>query len=360
MDKRCTGRSVSKELVIALDGMGGDQGPSMVIQGAAIARKRFPNVHFKIFGDSTTIDPLLEKKTALKEITTVIHTDDVVTNETRPAVALRSGRQSSMRKAIDCVKEGEADCVVSAGNTGALMAMAKFVFKTLPGIDRPAIASFFPTLRGETVMMDLGANLQCDAQNLVQFAVMGEVFAREVLGIQKPSVGLLNVGSEDMKGHDDLREAALILRQDAVELNFHGFVEGDDIGAGSVDVVVTDGFTGNIALKTAEGTARLTSEFLRQSFQHSLMAKLGYIFARPALNKLRARMDPRKYNGAMFLGLNGICVKSHGGTDATGFSHAIAAAADMAQQDIIAEIKRDYQRVSAVLMASSDDIVRAK
>lgn len=351
---------MSKEFVIALDGMGGDQGPSMVVQGAAIARKRFPNVRFKIFGDSAKIQPLLDKKNALKEITSVIHTDDIITNEMKPALALRSGRQSSMRKAIDAVKAGEADCVVSAGNTGALMAMAKFVFKTLPGIDRPAIASFFPTLRGETVMLDLGANLQCDAQNLVQFAVMGDVFARGVLGVQSPTVGLLNVGSEDMKGHDDLREAAVILRQSDVPLNFHGFVEGDDICAGTVDVVVTDGFTGNVALKTAEGTARLTSEFLRQSFKHSLMAKLGYVFARPALNKLRARMDPRKYNGAMFLGLNGICVKSHGGTDAKGFSHAIAAAADMVHQDILSDIKQDYARIAETLSSVDDTLTVTK
>ena len=234
-----------------------------------------------------------------------------------------------MGMAIDAVASGKADAVVSAGNTGALMAMAMIQWKNLPGIDRPAIASFFPTLRGETVMLDLGANISCSARNLVQFAVMGEVYSRTILGIEDPTLGLLNVGTEDTKGNLELQKAADIIRGIDFSGEFVGFVEGDDIPAGAVDVVVTDGFTGNIALKTAEGTAKLINGFVREAFRNSLWAKLGYVFAKHSLDKLRNRSDPRRYNGAMFLGLNGICVKSHGGTDALGFATAIGVAIDM-------------------------------
>jgi phosphate acyltransferase len=235
-----------------------------------------------------------------------------------------------MQLAINAVRDGEAAGVVSAGNTGALMAMAKLTLRTLPGIDRPAIAAIFPTIRGESVMLDLGANVECDAENLVQFAIMGEVFARTVLGTVNPSFGLLNVGSEEMKGHAEIQQAAAYLRQMGESFNFHGFVEGDDIAAGTTDVVVSDGFTGNIALKTTEGTARLIKGFLGDAFRSSLSARLGFILARRGLRKMRDRIDPRRYNGAVFLGLTGIVVKSHGGTDAFGFANAIGVAVDMA------------------------------
>ena len=228
-----------------------------------------------------------------------------------------------MRLAIDAVKDGQASAAISAGNTGALMALAKFALKTLPGIERPAIATLMPTRRSEAVVLDLGANTECDAANLVQFAVMGEVFARAVLGFAKPTVGLLNIGTEEVKGHDTLREAAALLRASELPIEFRGFVEGSDLTSGKVDVVVTDGFTGNVALKVAEGTVALYSQCLREAFKSSLMAKLGYYLARPALQLARQRLDPRRYNGAMFLGLNGIVVKSHGGTDALGFANAI-------------------------------------
>jgi glycerol-3-phosphate acyltransferase PlsX len=221
------------------------------------------------------------------------------------------------------------------------------VLKTLPGIDRPAIASFFPTIRGESVMLDLGANVECDADNLVQFAVMGNVFARTVLGVLRPTMGLLNVGSEEMKGHEALCEAAAILRATNLPGEFQGFVEGDDIAKGTVDVIVTDGFTGNISLKSIEGTAKLYSEFLRQTFRSSLLARIGYLFARPALNGLRSRVDPRRYNGAILVGLNGIVVKSHGGTDAFGFANAIAVAMDMAVNGAIEKIKDDFAHLAA-------------
>src|ERR1700722_14705596 len=229
--------------------MGGDRAPDAVVKGAAIARERFPHIQFLLFGIEAQIAPLLEKLPRLAGSATIRHTADFITGDAKPTTALRHGRQSSMRLALDAVAAGEAQYMVSAGNTGALMAMAKFALKTLPGIDRPAIAGFFPTQRGESVLLDLGANVECDAENLVQFALMGEVFARTVLGLLHPTVALLNVGSEDLKGNDSVRGAALRLRAPGVPINFQGFVEGDGIAAGAVDVIVTDGFTGNIALK---------------------------------------------------------------------------------------------------------------
>ncbi len=339
---------MSQRLTLALDAMGGDQAPDMVIDGAEMARIRFPLVDFLIFGDEARIRPLLERSRLLTERTTVFHTDTVVKNEDKPSVALRAGRNSSMRLAIDAVKDGRAAGVVSAGNTGALMAMAKLALRMLPGIDRPAIASFYPTERGESCMLDLGANVECDAQNLVQFAIMGDMFARAVLGIPKPTIGLLNVGSEEMKGHDEVKKAGAILREGKVPVEFHGFIEGDDITAGTVDVVVTDGFTGNVALKTAEGTARLYTNFIRASFKSSLLAKLGYLLSRGALQKVRERTDPRRYNGAVFLGLNGIAVKSHGGTDALGFANAIGVANDMAVHGFLDKVRAELAELTEV------------
>src|SRR5882724_11194711 len=266
--------------------MGGDQAPRMVLKGADKSLKRYPQADFLLFGDEARITPLLAKMPRLTARARINHTTEFVTNEAKPSVALRTGRRSSMRLAIDAVADGRADGIVSAGNTGALMAMAKFALKMLPGIDRPAIASFFPTQRGESVMLDLGANVECDAENLVQFALMGDVFARTVLGLVEPTVGLLNVGAEDLKGNDAVREASARLRMAMSPIRFYGFVEGDDITAGTVDVVVTDGFTGNVAVKTAEGTAKLFSEFLEAAFRHSLSARIGYLFARGALRKI--------------------------------------------------------------------------
>jgi glycerol-3-phosphate acyltransferase PlsX len=345
---------VSTGLTIALDAMGGDQAPDMVIEGADIACQRFPQIRFLFFGDETRIDPLIEKRPRLREVSSVHHAEQEVRGEDKPSTALRSGRGTSMRLAIDAVHDGRAAGVVSAGNTGALMAMAKFVLKTMPGIDRPAIASFFPTIRGESVMLDLGANIQCDANNLVQFAVMGNVFARTVLGVLHPTIGLLNVGSEELKGNEAVREAWAILRNTNLPGQFHGFIEGDDIAKGTVDVVVTDGFTGNIALKAIEGTAKLYGEYLRQAFLSSLFARVGYLLARPAINSLKARTDPRRYNGAIFLGLNGIAVKSHGGTDALGFANAIGVAVDMVVQQSIDRIRDDFARLTTQPTVASE------
>ncbi len=333
-------------LTIALDAMGGDNAPQIIVKGANIARQRYPQAEFLFFGREGEVRPLLDGMAKLRQVSSLVHTDDVVKSDDRPSTAIRNGRQSSMRLSINAVADGRAEAVVSAGNTGALMGMAKFVLKTLPGIDRPAIASYFPTLKGETVMLDLGANLQCDAQNLVDFAVMGTACARTVLGHLNPSFGLLNVGSEDIKGHEYLHEASAILRRAQIPGQFVGFVEGDDIAKGTVDVVVTDGFTGNVALKTAEGTAKLVNEYVRRSFRSSLLAGFGYLLARSALGKVRQRIDPRRYNGAMFIGLNGIVVKSHGGTDAMGFANAIGVAIDMVKHGFIDQIRAEAALVS--------------
>lgn len=332
-------------LTIALDAMGGDHAPQVVIAGADMARERFPGLRFLLFGHEQELDRWLAPRRELAAQCTVAHTPDQVGPDAKPSQVLRHGRGTSMRLAIDAVKHGEASAAVSAGNTGALMALAKFVLKTLPGIERPAIASLMPTRRSEVVFLDLGANAECDAANLVQFAVMGEVFARAVLGVAKPTVGLLNIGTEELKGHDTIREAAAALRASDLPIEFRGFVEGTDLTSGTVDVVVTDGFTGNVALKVAEGTVALYTHFLREAFKSSLVAKLGYSLARPALQLVRQRLDPRRYNGAMFLGLNGIVVKSHGGTDAVGFANAIGVAVDLVQQGTNERITAELHRL---------------
>lgn len=319
-------------LIIALDAMGGDHAPQVVIAGADMARQRVPELRFLLYGDQPTLRQWLAPRPQLAALCTIEHTPERVDPEAKPSQVLRQGRNTSMRLAVDAVKDGQASAAVSAGNTGALMALSKFVLKTLPGIGRPAIAALMPSRRSETVFLDLGANAECDAADLVQFAVMGEVYARAVLGVTKPTVGLLNIGTEEVKGHDTIREAAAALRASELPIEFRGFVEGTDLTSGKVDVVVTDGFTGNVALKVIEGTVGLYSQFLSEAFRSSSLSKLGYALAKPALQLLRQRLDPRRYNGAMFLGLNGIVVKSHGGTDALGFANAIGVAVDLVQQ----------------------------
>ena len=344
---------MSQIVTIALDAMGGDHAPDMVVQGADVACIRHPEARFLLVGDEARLAKLLERHKRLAAVSELRHAEDVVGSDDRPSTALRRGRKTSMRKAIDAVKAGEADGIVSAGNTGALMAMAKTVLKMLPGIHRPAIASTAPTMRGEVVLLDLGANIECTADSLVQFAVMGEVFARTVLGVVKPTVGILNVGIEITKGNDVVRGAAQALKTGRLPIEFHGFIEGDDITRGTVDVVVTDGFTGNVALKTAEGTARLYSQFLRAAFRQSLMARIGYLLARRALRGVRDRLDPRRYNGGMLLGLNGIVVKSHGGTDALGFANAIGFAVDMAKHGFNDKVITEIQQFHADRVAEN-------
>jgi glycerol-3-phosphate acyltransferase PlsX len=340
-------------LTIALDALGGDHAPQVVIAGADMARERFPDLRFLLHGDEAAIRPLLEARPRLADRCAIEHTPERVDAHARPSQVLRQGRGSSMCLAIEAVRAGRASAAVSAGNTGALMALAKFVLKTLPGIERPAIASLVPTRRSETVFLDLGANAECDSDNLLQFAVMGEVFARAVLGVPKPTVGLLNIGTEEVKGHDTIREAAAALRASDLPIEFRGFVEGADLSSGKVDVVVTDGFTGNVALKVLEGTVGLYTQFLREAFKSSMLARVGYALASPALQSLRQRLDPRRYNGAMFLGLNGIVVKSHGGTDALGFANAIGVAVDLVQQGT-------NQRITAELNRLDEEAIRRR
>ncbi|MBV9736129.1 MAG: phosphate acyltransferase PlsX [Acidisphaera sp.] len=338
--------------------MGGDHAPDIVVEGLAIAGERHPEARFLLVGDQARINPLLMRHARVRAACTVRHADEVIGNDLKPTAALRL-RGASMRVAIDAVAASEAAGVVTAGNTGALLALAKIIIKTLPGIDRPAIAGIGPSARGDVVMLDLGANITCDARNLVEFAVMGDVFARTVLGLTAPTIGLLNVGSEEMKGDDSLRGAAEVLKASHIGPQFYGFIEGHDIGAGTTDVVVTDGFSGNVAMKTGEGALRLIGELLRQVFSSSLAAKLGYLLARPGLERLREFLDPRRYNGAVMLGLNGVVVKSHGGTDAEGFAHAMDVAMDMVVHRFNDRMREGLARIvglnAAALSKDQDD-----
>jgi glycerol-3-phosphate acyltransferase PlsX len=332
---------MSDKVRIALDAMGGDHGPAVVVAGAELARQRRPENAFLFFGDAKLIGPLLDARPQLKSVSRLVHTDVAVRMEDKPSQALRYGRwKSSMWLAIDAVKKGEADMVLSGGNTGALMVMSKFNLKTLPGIERPAIAALWPTLRGESIVLDVGASIGADAKHLVDLAVMGAATARILFGLDRPTVGLLNIGVEEAKGLEEVREAGRILREeDFPDLDYRGFVEGDDIGRGKVDVVVTEGFAGNIALKAAEGTARQIGEYLKGAMTKSLSARIGYLFARSAFRQLRERMDPRRANGGVFLGLNGIVIKSHGGTDAEGFAAAIELGHGVVQDELLAKIR---------------------
>ncbi|HUB15633.1 MAG TPA: phosphate acyltransferase PlsX [Acetobacteraceae bacterium] len=328
---------------LAVDAMGGDRAPAMVVSGLEVAAERHPEARFLLVGDAAKVAPLLARQRRASAACTLRHAPDAIGDDMKPTAALRA-RQSSMRIAIDAVAAGEVSGVVSAGNTGALLALTKVVLKTLPGIDRPAMAAIGPSARGDVVMLDLGANVQCDVRNLVQFAIMGDVFARTVLGLTAPSIGLLNVGSEELKGDDVLRQAADILRASHIGPQFKGFVEGHDIAAGTTDVVVTDGFTGNVALKTAEGALRLIFDLLRQVFSSTWSGRLAYLLARPGLERLREWLDPRRYNGAVMVGLNGVVVKSHGGADAETFAHAVDVAMDMVVHRFNDLIRQDLAR----------------
>ncbi len=332
---------MSKPVRISIDAMGGDHGPSVVIPGAARALAKLPDTRFLMFGDEAAIKPLLESYPALRDVTTVVHTDVWVKMDDKPSHALRYGRRvSSMWMALEAVKKGDADVCVSAGNTGALMAMAKFCLRTMAQIDRPAIAGIWPTLKGEAIVLDVGASIGGDAQHYVDLAVMGSAMAGIVFGRERPTVGLLNVGVEEIKGIEEVKAAHRVLRETPLPgLSYHGFVEGDDIGQGTVDVVVTEGFTGNIALKTAEGTAKQLASYLRSAMSATLMSRIGYLFARKAFAALKEKMDPRRANGGVFLGLDGIVIKSHGGTDEVGFAGAIEIAYDMVRHELMSRIR---------------------
>lgn len=326
---------------IALDAMGGDHGAAVVLDGADRFAADRPDVSFLAFGDQKVVNPLLAARPALAKRLTVHHTDVAVRMDDKPSQALRTGRRvSSMWMAIEAVKRGEADVAVSAGNTGALMAMSKVCLRTMPQIDRPAIAALWPTLRGRSIVLDVGATIGADAQHLVDMAIMGAAMAAIVLDIPRPTVGLLNVGSEEIKGLEEVKAAGRLLREASLpQLDYRGFVEGDDLGRGTVDVVVTEGFTGNIALKTAEGTAKQIGQYLREAMASSLMSRLGYLLARGAFNALRRKLDPRRVNGGVFLGLDGLVIKSHGGTDGLGFAGAIEMGYEMAHHDLLSKIR---------------------
>jgi glycerol-3-phosphate acyltransferase PlsX len=331
---------------IALDAMGGDHGAAVVVPGAELSLSRHPDIEFLLFGNRAEVEPLVAARPQLKAASSLVHTDVVVQMHDKPSQALRKGRRrSSMWLAVDAVKKGEADVAVSAGNTGALMAMAKIDLRTMAGIERPAIAAIWPTLRGRSIVLDLGASIGADAGNLVDMAAMGSAMAAVLFGLDRPTVGLLNIGVEEVKGLEEVREAGQILRAGQwPQFEYVGFVEGDDIGKGTVDVVVTEGFSGNIALKAAEGTARQLSQLLRREMNRSLIRKLGYVLARGAFGALAQKMDPRKSNGGVFLGLNGIVIKSHGGTDAEGFACAVDLGYDMVRRELLAKIDRSLTR----------------
>jgi phosphate acyltransferase len=338
---------VSQRPRIAIDAMGGDEGVRVMIAGAALARHRHESFTFLLVGDEAQIKAALENHPNLAAASEILHTTEVVSGEDKPSQAIRKSRGSSMGLAINAVKSGEASAAVSAGNTGALMAMSKLALRTMPGIDRPALAALLPTLgEADVVMLDLGANTECDARNLVQFSVMGAAYSRIIFGFEKPRVRLLNIGTEEMKGTDSLRFAAQHLRDaPGLHMDFQGFIEADKINRGDCDVVVCDGFSGNIALKSIEGAARFVTDLLRRAFTSSLRSKFGFLVSRPATELLRHHLDPNKHNGAVFLGLNGVVVKSHGSASIEGVANAVEVAARLVEDDITDRIMEDLERV---------------
>jgi glycerol-3-phosphate acyltransferase PlsX len=353
-----SGTFMPQKVRIALDAMGGDVGASVVIPGAAISLSRHPDTEFLLFGESSLIEAQLARHPAMKAVSRVIHTDVAVSMHDKPSQALRRGRKSSsMWLAIDAVKKGEADVAISAGNTGALAAMARFCLRMLPGIDRPALAAIWPTARGDSVVLDLGATIGGDAHHLVALAVMGSAMASVLFDLERPTVGLLNIGVEEIKGREEIREAAELLRaMNLPQLEYIGFVEGDGIGKGAADVIVAEGFSGNIALKAAEGTARQITDFLRSAMARTWRARIGYLFARNAFKALRDKLDPSKSNGSVVLGLNGIVVKSHGGTDAEGFAYAVDVGYDMVRYDLLTKINQMLNRDGSALAPAQEAV----
>ena len=357
--------TTDSKVTISIDAMGGDTGPEAVIPGLAISRQRHPELAFVLVGDEAKIEPVLASQPNLTDCTRIVHTDVAVAMDAKPSQALRQGRRtSSMWKAIEQVKMGDADICVSAGNTGALMAMSKFCLKMQQGIERPGIAAIWPTARSESVVLDVGATVGADADMLVDFALLGSAMARALFGLERPTIGLLNVGVEEVKGLEPIREAGQHLRDaDYDGMNYIGFVEGDDIGSGNVDVIVTEGFSGNIALKTAEGTAKQIGSYLRDAMTATMRTKLGALLARPGFNALRMKMDPRRVNGGVFLGMNGTVIKSHGGADALGFASAVDLARNMVINGLgekIASQLAQAGRGSVEALRSSSDEAEAK
>lgn len=332
---------MSQPRTIALDAMGGDHGPAVVVPGAALSLERYPELSFIMYGDEQRIRAELDKLPALAAKTRVVHTDLVVAMSEKPSQALRRGKGTSLWLSIDAVRNGEADVAVSGGNTGAFMAMSKLILRPMAGIERPAIAALWPTVKAECIVLDVGANIGASARELCDFALMGAAMARALFHIERPTVGLLNVGVEEIKGVEEVRQAHAWLKSTELPLDYRGFIEGDQIGQGVVDVVVVEGFAGNIALKTAEGTAKQIGEYLRAAMKRSWVSQIGAVLASGAFRILKHKMDPRRANGGTFLGLNAIAVKSHGGTDALGFASAIDLAYEMAQSRLIPRLAAD-------------------
>ncbi|MBS4773359.1 MAG: phosphate acyltransferase PlsX [Proteobacteria bacterium] len=341
-------------LVISVDAMGGDNSPRVVIEGLSIAAKKNPDIRFILFGDTARVTPILNQFSNLKKVCEIRHAPEMVRNEDKPSAVIRN-RNTSMYMAIDAVRKGEAQAVVSAGNTGALMAISKLVLKTITKIHRPAIVSIMPHRYGKYVMLDLGANTECNAINLAEFALMGDILARHALGIDSPRVALLNIGAEEMKGKEEIRQAAQMIKNSHMKIDFKGYIEPHEIPNGIADVIVADGFTGNIALKSTEGTARLVVRMLKDAIKGSILAKLGLPFMLGVMLKVKKTMDPRLYNGAMFVGLNGLSVKSHGGTDALGFSVAVGNAANLVRQNFVATIREEIEKID--LDELSQDVI---
>lgn len=344
-------------LVLSVDAMGGDHAPDIVIDGAArflVGRRR--SVRFLLHGDEPRLAARLERHPDLAAVSEIRHSDTQVDMSAKPSEAVRRARGSSMWNAVQAVKDGEANVAISAGNTGALMAISKVVLRMKPGVHRPAIAASWPAPKGFSTVLDVGANVEVSAEQLVEFAVLGEAFHRAVHGVQRPTVGLLNVGQEELKGSQVIRDADSLLRSAGLDLDYRGYVEGDDISAGATDVVVTDGFTGNVALKTAEGTARLVGGWVREMLTGSVTGRLaGAILSLGALNHLRSRADPRSVNGGVFLGLNGVVVKSHGGADALGYATALRIALEMADSQFLTEIENNLATLEARAGAPAEE-----
>ena len=334
---------------IAIDAMGGDTAPKSVIAGLAISSIRNPGINYIIFGDEKQIAPLLENSKKLKEISKVVHVEDWIRGDEKASKSLRRSKTTSMGLSIASVANGDANAVVSSGNSGALLAMSIFGLRKLPGINRPALAAVMPTISGEVVALDLGANIDCSSQNLIDFSVMGIVFAQNVLGRPNPRLAFLNVGEEANKGNSIINEASRLMKNSHFSSFYKGYVEGDKVFSGNFDVVVCDGFTGNVMLKTAEGTAKLCAQYLKQVFSSSILGKISYAIGKSSFLGIRKKMDPRKHNGAVLLGLNGIVVKSHGGTDAIGFAHAVDLATEMSVGNYNELIKNELDKLKSVV-----------
>lgn len=335
---------MNQSLVLSVDAMGGDDAPEVVVDGLELFLARRNAVRILLHGDKTVLQPAIDATRRLKPACEICHTTETVSMDDKPSQAIRK-RSSSMWNAIEAVRDGQAQASVSAGNTGALMAISMLRLSRMKGVYRPAMTALWPTRRGRVIVLDVGATLEADADQLLTFAIMGEAYARAIKGKPRPAIGILNVGAEDRKGHEELRRAAELIRESGLGLNYKGFVEGHDISEGAVDVVVTDGFSGNVALKTAEGTARLVAGFVRDALTSSMLARIGAVIASGGLRQLKERMDPSSVNGGVLLGLNGVSVKSHGGTDAKGFATALGLAADLALSPFREEVAASLRRV---------------